>query len=245
MLRSALMVIAGLFITAFAAGFVFVTSSLFFMKEIRVCKVANLWARLLLFVSNVRVEVIGKENIFDDRPQIFMANHQGNFDIFILQAHILCQFHWLAKKELFQIPVFGPAMKSAGAIEIDRGNRISAIKNLDRAAQKIREGKSVTTFPEGSRSRDDKIMPFKKGIFYLAIKSGAPIIPISIIGSRSIMPKKALSVKPGKITMVIGKPIEVKNYSIESRDELIAEVRDTIVKNYYKGLTLTGGRKRL
>jgi len=245
MIRSALMVIAGLFITAFAAGFVFVTSPLFFMEEIRVCRVPNLWARLLLFVSNVKVEVIGKENVFDDRPQIFMANHQSNFDIFIVQAHIPCQFHWLAKKELFQIPVFGPAMKSAGAIEIDRENRISAIKSLDEAVQKIKEGKSVTTFPEGSRSRDDRIKPFKKGIFYLAIKSGAPIIPISIIGSRNIMPKKSLSVHPGKITMIIGKPIEVKEHSIESRDELIAEVRDAIVRNYYNGMTVTGGRERL
>ena len=245
MIRSALMVIMGVIITAFVAGFVFIASPLFLMREITVCRVANLWARLLLFISNVRVEVIGKENVFNDRSQIFMANHQSNFDIFIVQAYIPCHFHWLAKKELFEIPVFGPAMKRAGAIEIDRENRISAIKSLGEAVQKIKEGKSVTTFPEGSRSRDDRIKPFKKGIFYLAIKSGAPIIPISIIGSRHIMPKKSLSVHPGKITMIIGKPIEAKNYSIESRDELITEVRDAIVRNYYNGMTLTEGKDRL
>lgn len=242
MIRSALMVIAGVFITAFAASFVFIVSPLFLMREIVVCRVVNLWARLLLFISNVKVEVIGKENVFNDRPQIFMANHQSNFDIFLVQANLPCHFHWLAKKELFEIPVFGSAMKSAGAIEIDRGNRARAIKSLDKAVQKIREGKSVATFPEGSRSRDGKIKPFKKGVFYLAIKSGAPIIPISITGSGHIMPKKSLSVHPGKITMIIGKPIEVKNYSIKSRDELIAEVRNAIVRNYYDGMTVIEGK---
>ncbi len=242
MIRSVLMVIAGFIITAFTASFLFIVSPLFLMEEIAVCRVVNLWARLLLFISNVKVEVIGKENVFNDRPQIFMANHQSNFDIFLVQANLPCHFHWLAKKELFGIPVFGSAMKSAGAIEIDRGNRVNAIKGLDKAVQKIRKGESVATFPEGSRSEDGKIKPFKKGIFYLAIKSGAPIIPISIKGSGYIMPKKSLSVHPGKITMIIGEPVEVKSYSIESRDELITEVRNAIAGNYYDGMTVIKGK---
>ena len=130
-----------------------------------------------------------------EKPQIFMANHQSDFDILIVLAHIPGQFRWIAKKELFKIPIFGKAMRNAGYIEIDRQNHEKALKSLDEAAQKIREGKSVVTFPEGTRSRDGKIRPFKQGMFHLAIRAGVPIVPISIIGAREIMPKRTLKVK--------------------------------------------------
>jgi len=244
MIRSALLVTAGVFITAFVTSFVAITSPFLSGGGNTVHRVANLWARLLLLISNVKVEVKGKENVLVDRPQIFMANHQSNFDIFIVQAYIPCRFRWLAKKELFKIPVFGPAMERVGAIAIDRENRVSAIKSLDEAAQKIKEGGiPVATFPEGTRSRDSRIKPFKKGVFYMAIKSGVPVIPISIIGSGKIMSKRSLNVHPGKITMVIGKPIEIRDYSIESRDELITKVRDAIVRNYYNGKTIPEGKE--
>ncbi len=235
MIHSALLVTVGVFVTAFIAGFIVIMSPFFSKGENTIFKLANFWARILLFISNIKVEVIGRENVLVDRPQIFMVNHQSNFDIFIVQAYIPSQFRWIAKKELFTIPIFGPAMRRLGTVEIDRQNRVSAIKSLDEAAQKIREGKSVITFPEGTRSRDGRIRPFKKGIFYLAIKSGVPIIPVSIIGSRKIMPRRSLKIHPGKITMIIDKPIEAKDYSIETRDELITKVRDIIVENFYDG----------
>jgi 1-acyl-sn-glycerol-3-phosphate acyltransferase len=178
------------------------------------------------------VEIIGKENILRGKPQIFMANHQSDFDILIVLAHIPGQFRWLVKKELFHIPVFGAAMKSAGYIEIDRNNREKAMQSLDQAALRIREGKSIMAFPEGTRSRFGEIKHFKQGTFYLAIKSGAPIVPISIIGSGEIMPKRSLKIKPGKIKLVIDKPIDVKNIMLENRQELITIVRNTIIKNY-------------
>ncbi|HRY38849.1 MAG TPA: lysophospholipid acyltransferase family protein, partial [Smithellaceae bacterium] len=137
-----------------------------------------------------------------------------------------------AKKELFAIPVFGRAMKSAGYIEIDRQNHEKALLSLDQAALRIREGKSVMTFPEGTRSRDGEIKAFKQGTFYLAIQSGVSIVPISIIGSGDIMPKGSLKVKPGKIKLVIAKPIDVKNYTLENRQELIDKVRQIIIENY-------------
>jgi 1-acyl-sn-glycerol-3-phosphate acyltransferase len=173
-----------------------------------------------------------------------MANHQSNFDIFIVQAYIPYRLRWLAKKELFKIPVFGSAMERVGAIAIDRENRVSTIKSFDEAAQKIKEeGIPVATFSEGTRSKDSRIKPFKKGVFYMAIKSGVPVIPISIIGSGKIMSKRSLNVHPGKITMVIGKPIEVKDYSIESCDELVEKVRSVISRNYYNGKTIPEGKE--
>jgi 1-acyl-sn-glycerol-3-phosphate acyltransferase len=231
MIRSVLLVTLGVAITAFIS-FWCVIFSLFSNAENNIHKVAKLWAKILLLICNIKVEIIGKENILRGKPQIFMANHQSDFDILIVLAHIPGQFRWLVKKELFHIPVFGAAMKSAGYIEIDRNNREKAMQSLDQAALRIREGKSIMAFPEGTRSRFGEIKHFKQGTFYLAIKSGAPIVPISIIGSGEIMPKRSLKIKPGKIKLVIDKPIDVKNIMLENRQELITIVRNTIIKNY-------------
>jgi 1-acyl-sn-glycerol-3-phosphate acyltransferase len=231
MIRSALLVTLGVAITAFIS-FWCVIFSLFSNAENNIHKIANLWAKILLLICNTKVEIIGKENILRGKPQVFMANHQSDFDILIVLAHIPGQFRWLVKKELFRIPVFGAAMRSAGYIEIDRNNRERAMQSLDQAALRIREGKSIMAFPEGTRSGFGEIKPFKQGTFYLAIKSGVPIVPISIIGSGEIMPKRSLKIKPGKIKLVIDKPIDVKNITLENRQELITIVRNTIIKNY-------------
>jgi len=123
-------------------------------------------------------------------------------------------------------------MRRAGYIEIDRQHHEKALRSLDDAAQKIREGKSVMTFPEGTRSKDGTIKPFKQGTFYLAIKSGVPIVPITIVGSGEIMRKRSLTINPGKIIMAIGKSIDVSGYTIENRGELIERVRNTIIQTY-------------
>ena len=231
MIRSALLVTLGVAITAFIS-FWCVIFSLFSNAENNIHKIANLWAKILLLICNTKVQIIGRENILRGKPQIFMANHQSDFDILIVLAHIPGQFRWLVKKELYNIPVFGAAMKSAGYIEIDRNNREKAMRSLDQAALRIREGKSIMAFPEGTRSRFGEIKTFKHGTFYLAIKSGVPIVPISIIGSGEIMPKRSLKVKPGEIKLVIDKPIDVKNITLENRQELITIVRNTIIKNH-------------
>jgi 1-acyl-sn-glycerol-3-phosphate acyltransferase len=231
MFRSVLVLIIGIAVTAFMSGcavvFAYITPD-----ENVIHRVANIWAKMLLTLTNIKVEIIGAENILMERPQIFMANHQSDFDIFIVLAHLHGQFRWIVKKELFNIPVFGKAMRNAGYIEIDRQSREKAMKSLEEAARKIQEGKSVMSFPEGTRSKDGKIKPFKQGMFYLAIKSGVPIVPISIIGAGEIMPKRSLLIKPGKIIMVIDRPIDVSGYSIENRKDLIDMVQNIIIRNY-------------
>ena len=230
MIRSALLVVIAVIVTAFMSicAFLFPLLS---PGENKVHKIANLWAQMLLWLTNTRVEVIGGHNVMMNRPQIFMANHQSDFDILIVLAHIPGQFRWIAKKELFKIPVFGKAMRNAGYIEIDRQNHEKALQSLEEAAQKIREGKSVVTFPEGTRIRDGKIKPFKQGMFHLAIRSGVPIVPISIIGANEIMPKRTLKVRPGRITMIIDRPVDVSGYTLDTRGELIEKVRDIVVRN--------------
>jgi len=230
MLRSIIMLIFGVAIT----GYISICAALFGLLshgEDKIHHIAKIWAKMLLMLSSTRVKVIGAENVRVDKPHIFMANHQSDFDIFIVLAHLPGQFRWIAKKELFKIPVFGKAMRNAGYIEIDRDNREKAIKSLDIAARRIREGKSVMTFPEGTRSKDGTVKPFKQGMFHLAIKAGVPIIPITIIGAGGIMPKRSLRINPGKVTLIIDKPIDVTGYTVENRAQLIERVRDIIVNN--------------
>jgi 1-acyl-sn-glycerol-3-phosphate acyltransferase len=231
MIRSALLVTLGVAITGFVS-FWCVIFSFIPDSENRIHKIAKLWAKILLLISNTKVEVIGRENILKGQPQIFTANHQSDFDILIALAHVPGQFRWIAKKELFKIPIFGAAMKNAGYIEIDRHNHEKAMQSLDEAALRIREGKSVMSFPEGTRSRNGEIKAFKQGIFHLAIKAGVPIVPVSIVGRGQIMPKRSLKVTPGRVKLVIGKPIDVRDYNIDNRHELIDRVRKIIIKNY-------------
>jgi len=152
LLRSAVLVmLAGLW-TGVVSAFVILGYPFFPEGENTVHKVAQKWARGILRLSGVEVEVRGAENILPDRPQIFMANHQSFFDIFIVLAFIPAQFRFIAKKELFRVPIFGSALRRYGTIEIDRQHHASAVRSIGEAARKIREGKSVVTFPEGTRS---------------------------------------------------------------------------------------------
>ncbi|MCX7635542.1 MAG: 1-acyl-sn-glycerol-3-phosphate acyltransferase [Syntrophales bacterium] len=230
MIRSAFIVSVAVAITGFFSACAVVYALLGAGENI-IHKVARIWAKILLKIAGVQVTVSGTENVLLDRPQIFMSNHQSDFDILIVLAFIPGQFRWIAKKELFRIPVFGKAMRNAGYIEIDRQDHQRAMQSIEEAARKIREGKSVMSFPEGTRSRDGKVKAFKQGMFYLAIQAGVPIVPITIIGAGEIMPKRSLHVKPGRIAMIIDKPIETSAYTIEKRHDLIAKVRSIIVEN--------------
>lgn len=233
MFRSAILVILGTSITAFISFFVVVSYRLFPRGEYTTHRVSVLWAQIMLRLSSVKVTVEGRENILKGRPQVFMANHQSGFDILIVLANIETYFAWIAKKELFAIPVFGRALARTGSIPIDRKNFIRAMRSIDDAARRIREGKSVMTFPEGTRSMDGQIHPFKKGVFHLALKAGVPIVPVTIVGSGEIMPKKSLRVHPGHVTLVIDKPIDVSPYTEETLDDLLNRVHGVIASHYY------------
>ncbi|MDI6687050.1 MAG: lysophospholipid acyltransferase family protein [Desulfobacterales bacterium] len=196
-------------------------------------KVAAIWARFILAVSCIKVKVVGLSNIDPSRSYIYMSNHQGNFDIPILQACLPVQFRWLAKAELFKIPVFGYAMGKAGHISIDRSNRKSAFKSLNNAARTIRNGVSVLIFPEGTRSSDGAIIPFKKGGFILAVDSGVPIVPVIIHGLWPLMLKNRVFVRPGNVVLEIKKPIESADYDRKTKDDLLKKVRYVICESFY------------
>jgi 1-acyl-sn-glycerol-3-phosphate acyltransferase len=185
----------------------------------------RIWAKSVLLVSRVKVRVEGLSHLVPHAPYIFMANHQSMFDILALLGHLPVQFRWLAKKELFQIPVFGLSMARVGYISIDRSNRKAAHKSLLEAAQKIAQGVSVIIFPEGSRSADGEIGPFKAGGFHLAVRSGRPIVPVVIHGTHHVLPKGSLRIRPGLVVMRIHAPVETAAYDNKSKKALMEAIR--------------------
>ena len=192
--------------------------------------IGALWSRILLFLSGVTVEIKGAENLLQDRPQILASNHRGAFDILALQGFIPIQFRWVAKKSLFKIPIIGWSMSLAGYVSIDREKAGSAYKSIERAAEKVKKGASVLIFPEGTRSAAGNLLPFKRGGFLLAIKSGVPIVPVSIRGTENLMKKESILIRPGAVKVVIGKPIPVS----DADEKLLMEM---VRKAIEEGLT--------
>ena len=178
------------------------------------------WSRMITRGSGVTVQVEGMENLEVGKPYIFAANHQSQFDIFALDGYLLVDFRWLAKKELLRIPLVGFAMKLAGTVFIDRSRGRQALKSLAEAAQRIADGTSVVIFPEGTRSVDGRLQPFKSGAMYLAIKSGVDIVPMSISGGFEILPKGNFLTRPGQLRIRIGEPVASSDYSQKQKQEL-------------------------
>jgi 1-acyl-sn-glycerol-3-phosphate acyltransferase len=218
--------------TTLVCGILVIVLSFFVRSGNPLHKIGRFWGKSILAGSRVKVSVKGLSNIDLSVPYIYMANHQSNFDIPVLLGHLAVQFRWLAKVELFKIPIFGRAMRKVGYISIDRYDRESAFKSLDVAANKIKSGVSVLIFPEGTRSRDGKIRPFKKGGFVLAIDSGVPIVPVVITGTRAIMPKGKFRIYPGHVSMVIHKPIDTAAYTRETKEALMESVRLVIYDSF-------------
>ena len=186
------------------------------------------WSIWILWAGGVRVVIEGVENVHMNEPQVFASNHQSWFDVFALSAVIPKRYRFVAKKELERIPIFGRAWKAAGHISIDRGDRGSAIRSLELGGELIRkDNSSVVIFPEGTRSWDGALLPFKKGAFMLALHTGVEIVPIGIFGSRDVLPKGGWRVRSGTIIVRFGTPIAPANYT-DDRDSLIAAVRSEV-----------------
>jgi 1-acyl-sn-glycerol-3-phosphate acyltransferase len=188
----------------------------------------RLWSRVILGVPGVKVDVHMHARLEHDRPYVFMANHASMVDIWAMFVAIPASFRFIAKKQLARIPLFGWAMAAGRFIFIDRQNAGSARRTMDEAARRIRAGQSVIIFPEGTRTRDGRLGPFKKGGFHLAIDSGAAIVPVAIRGSREVMPRGAALIRAGKVSVDIDQPISTAGLTTSDRDALIAKVRGRV-----------------
>ncbi len=186
------------------------------------------WARFNSYMTPMWVTVIGKEHIEKNQSYVIVSNHQSSFDIFVLYGWLGIDIKWVMKKELRKVPVFGYAGEMGGNIYIDRSNKRAAYESLKRAKDKMVKGTSVIILPEGTRSRSGQLGEFKRGAFVMAMDLGIPMLPVTIAKTRNILPPKTLRLFPGRAKLIIHKPLDSKNYSHDTIDGFISDVRMVI-----------------
>ncbi len=205
-----------------------IATVIFRVSEENIQIIPRYWARFISGIVGMKVTLRGGDNLKAGQPYILAVNHQSQFDIFALQGYLNIDFRWLAKKELFAIPIFGYSMKRAGYISVDRSRGRQALKSLYAAAERIAAGSSVVIFPEGTRSPDGKLQKFKSGGMVLAIKSGVPIVPVAICGTHEVLPKGKLLSRPGRVTINVGKPIDLSGFKMAQKQELAEQLHDEV-----------------
>lgn len=188
-------------------------------------RLPRIWSRAILWAAGARVTLEGTENLHGGGPFIFTSNHVSLFDIPALVGS-LPRHYFVAKAELFKIPVFGPGIRAVGTIPIQRENQKAAFGSYDEAARRIRAGSSVVVFPEGTRGKSYPIRPFKKGPFVLAVKAGVPIVPCVVHGTIEILPKKSVLIRPGHIVVRLLEPLPTEGTDYEDRNALAQTVHD-------------------
>ena len=199
-------------------------------------KVAALWSRLICKCNNIRVEITGMENIMTDQPQIFIANHQGYYDIFALSGYLPVQLRWVSKSSLFRIPFMGWAMSAARYIPVERNNRKKSYQAFLNTINSIKTGNSVIIFPEGTRSADGNIGAFKNGSQLLAQRSEAPMVPVTIIGTRDIIRKGSMVIHPRTVDIIISPCVTIDSKDKKKGEEVLQAIHNTINKNFLNHL---------
>lgn len=178
------------------------------------------WGRVLCRIANIRVRVEGGEDLDPAKPYIFIGNHCSMADIMAFSGYINHDYRWIAKKELFAIPIFGTGMRSVDFIPIDRSHGREAVQSLNNAAQRIAEGSSVILFPEGTRSLDGRLQSFKTGAVMLAIKAGVELVPVGFNGTHQALPKGKLLSRGGEVLLRLGSPLPTAGFKAKDKQEL-------------------------
>ena len=184
--------------------------------------------RLGLALTGIRFKVVGREHLPLDRAAVYCANHQSNVDPPILFDALHPRMHILYKHEIDQIPILARAFRMGGFIPVDRRNKEAALRSIEAGAASIRSGNSFLIFPEGTRSRTDELLPFKKGGFVMAIRAQAPIVPVAVQGGRAAMRRGSWIIRPVTVTIRVGRPVETAGARPDQRDQIIARVRHEI-----------------
>jgi 1-acyl-sn-glycerol-3-phosphate acyltransferase len=198
------------------------------------------WGPWGLWLAGARLEVVRRVEL-PPGPRVFVSNHESALDIWALVSILPAGIRFIAKEELFRIPVFGWYMRLGGHVPVDRRNHARAVSSLRRAGEIVRAGTSLIVFPEGTRSLDRRIHPFKKGPFVVAMEAGVPVVPIALSGSGAITPKKVISVTPGTIRIAMGDPVNPADY--RDKGELLADVRRRIIE-LHRSIGGLGGDER-
>ncbi len=190
-----------------------------------------IWSKLTCIISLCPVKVTGREKLDKKQSYIFVANHQGAYDIFLIYGYLGFPIKWVMKQSLRKIPLVGKACESAGFIFVDSSSPTAAAKTVEQAKAKLKNGASVVIFPEGSRSKTGKLAPFKKGAFQMALDLKLPIVPLTINGTIEVMPTKSFFLNPHKIELIIHDPIPTENYQTESIRDAAINIRELSEKS--------------
>lgn len=199
-----------------------------------VFKTTKNWASKLIRLSGTKVNVSGRENIPVDTAVVFIGNHQGNFDVPIYIACLDKPKGFISKVEIRKMPIINTWMEYMQCVFIQRGNPRKAIEAINQGVEKIKNGYSMVIFPEGTRSKSDAVGEFKPGSFKLALKSGAPIVPVTVKGTYNIMEKHKFIITPSDVELIISPPIYTSNLSREEINELPEKVKAIIQNNLCK-----------
>ncbi len=194
-------------------------------------QVSRIWARRLLKAARVPVRTRGMEHVPAGQPVVYVSNHQSWFDILALASTIPGTMRFMSKKELAKVPVFGPAMRHAGHIFIDRYHRQRAFEAYEETALAVRAGMSAVVFAEGTRSRTGDLLPFKKGPFVFAIAAQVPVIPVYCAGTFTILPKGSIRIRPRPVTLMFGRPIPTAGMTYDDRERLMQQARAAIERH--------------
>jgi 1-acyl-sn-glycerol-3-phosphate acyltransferase len=186
------------------------------------------WARTILFCARIPVRVLHPERLADGRSFVVVANHESFSDILVLLARLPLSVRFLTKKSVFRVPVLGWSIRAAGFVPVDRGNRARSLATVEAALALLRSGRSLVVFPEETRARTDELLPFKSGAALLAVRSGYPLLPVGIAGTRRALPRGTLAISPGPVAMAIGRPFAVAGRSARDRDEVTRQAREAI-----------------
>ncbi len=186
------------------------------------------WARIIAYTAFMGVTVEGARHIDHRQSYVVAANHQSQIDILVVYGWLDLDFRWVMKKELRKVPILGICCEKLGHIFIDRRDVSAAVAAINRAKQKISGGTSIFFFPEGTRSRDGNMLPFKKGAFKLALDLQLPILPVSIVGTHDILPADTTRLRPGRSKLIIHPPIETREGDVERLTELMSKTREVI-----------------
>ena len=192
----------------------------------------QIWSRRLLLQAGIVLHVEGLERAPANETFVIMSNHQSHYDIPVMFQALQRRVRMVAKTELFKIPGWGPALRMAGFVEVDRKDRVAAIQSLESAKHALTQGTSIWIAPEGTRGPGGKLLPFKQGGFHLALSTGARILPVSIDGTGKVLAAHGRYVTVGvDVRVVVSEPVATQEYAPERRDELVARVRRAIAEN--------------
>jgi len=189
----------------------------------------RLFIRAGLAMAGVRVEVAGIERLHPTQTYIFTPNHQSLIEVPLCVTYLKRNIAYLGKKEIFKYPIFGYGIRLIGVVAVDRSNTTAAVESARQATENLRNGKSYVVYPEGTRSPDGRLLPFKKGAFMMAIDAGVPVVPISISGASQIMPKAQIKIFPSTVRITVHDPISTEGYTKENIAELIRLTREKVL----------------